>query len=77
VLNPPRKGCDPQFLEALAKIQPKKVVYISCDPATLARDLAILKSKGYAIQAAVPFDMFPQTMHVECVVQLSNQHKNA
>jgi 23S rRNA (uracil1939-C5)-methyltransferase len=77
VLNPPRKGCDPQFLEVLAKIQPKKLVYISCDPATLARDLAILKSKGYAIDQAVPFDMFPQTMHVECVVQLSNQHKNA
>lgn len=71
VLNPPRKGCDPQFLEVLGKLQPKKLVYISCDPATLARDLAILKSKGYAIQAAVPFDMFPQTMHVECVVKLS------
>lgn len=71
VLNPPRKGCDPSFLENLVKLQPKRLVYVSCDPATLARDLSILCEQGYQIDFAEPFDMFPQTAHVECLVQVS------
>lgn len=71
VLNPPRRGCDSLFLERLAALQPKHIAYISCDPATLARDLAILASKGYQIKNVRPFDMFPQTAHVECFVGLT------
>lgn len=68
LLNPPRKGCDPSFLEGVKKLAPKKIIYISCDPATLARDLRLLDTyKPVHIQ---PFDMFPQTAHVECVVEL-------
>ena len=70
LLNPPRKGCDPAFLEGVKRLHPKKVVYISCDPATLARDLSQLCSYGYKIEAVQPYDMFPQTAHVECVVSL-------
>lgn len=68
LINPPRKGCDPLFLEGVKKLKPSKLVYISCDPATLARDLAILASFGYKIGTVQPVDMFPQTSHVECVV---------
>jgi 23S rRNA (uracil1939-C5)-methyltransferase len=71
VLNPPRKGCDPRFLEKIANSKMKKIAYISCDPATLARDLRLLLDKGYALDQIQPFDMFPQTAHVETVVKLS------
>lgn len=70
LLNPPRKGCDPRFLEGIAKTGAKKLIYISCDPATLARDLAYLKNLGYEADIAQPFDMFPQTAHVETLVRL-------
>jgi 23S rRNA (uracil1939-C5)-methyltransferase len=70
VLNPPRKGCDPSFLEKLLLLKPKRIVYISCDPATLARDLALLQ-KGYKVNTVQPFDMFPQTIHVESIAQLT------
>ena len=73
VLNPPRKGCDPAFLDQLAAIKPHRIVYVSCDPATLARDLATLQGKGYQVDTAVPFDMFPQTVHVETVVRLTRR----
>lgn len=69
LLNPPRKGCCPLLLNELICQKPNKIVYISCDPATLARDLSILSS-AYEIIAIQPFDMFPQTMHVETVVKL-------
>ncbi len=69
ILNPPRKGCEKIVLETLLKTEPKRIVYVSCDPATLARDLALLTPK-YTIEAIRPFDMFPQTMHVETVVKL-------
>ncbi len=69
-LNPPRKGCDLSLLNALLIKQPKKIIYISCDPATLARDLAILAT-SYSLNGIQPFDMFPQTMHVETVVNLT------
>jgi 23S rRNA (uracil1939-C5)-methyltransferase len=70
VVNPPRKGCDPSFLQALIRLRPSQVIYISCDPATLARDLAYLCSNGFAIDAVHPYDMFPQTAHVECITKL-------
>lgn len=71
LLNPPRKGCDPTLLKGIARVAPKKIIYVSCDPATLARDLSILNSYGYKIDAIQPFDMFPQTAHVETVVKLT------
>jgi 23S rRNA (uracil1939-C5)-methyltransferase len=70
VLNPPRKGCARFFLEKLAQHGPKRIVYVSCDPATLARDLQFLCGKGYRLDAVQPYDMFPQTAHVECVAVL-------
>jgi 23S rRNA (uracil1939-C5)-methyltransferase len=67
VLDPPRAGCDPQALEALVGIQAARIVYVSCDPATLARDAKRLAAEGYRLAWAQPLDMFPQTHHVECV----------
>lgn len=69
-VNPPRKGCESSFLEKLVQLKPKRILYVSCDPATLARDLQILTQKGYRVKTVQPFDMFPQTMHVETVVEL-------
>lgn len=71
VVDPPRKGCDVKLLESIAKVQPEKVVYVSCDPSTLARDLKILEEKGYKTIEVQPVDMFPQTSHIESVVLLS------
>ncbi len=73
LLNPPRQGCAPAFLESIHRLLPKTVIYISCDPATLARDLAILYTFGYTVEVVQPFDMFPQTAHVECLVKLKLQ----
>ena len=70
VLDPPRSGCESSLLEMLCNIKPKKIVYISCNPATLARDLKILLDNGYQADAVQPFDLFPRTFHVECVVRL-------
>ncbi len=72
VLDPPRKGCDASLIETVAKMAPQKVVYISCDPATLARDLKLFAQKGYQPQAITPVDMFPRTAHVECVVLITH-----
>ena len=72
VVDPPRKGCDEKLLETLKAMAPKKIVYVSCDPATLARDLAYLTSEaGYNVDKVQPVDMFPHTTHVETVVKLS------
>ena len=70
ILDPPRKGSTEEFLCALMKNKPNRVVYISCEPSTLARDLAILKEK-YEITSATPVDMFPRSFHVETIVGLS------
>ncbi len=70
LINPPRKGADPLFLQKIIKKQIKTLLYISCDPATLARDLSLLKEAGYTIVHVEPFDMFPQTSHVETIVKL-------
>lgn len=76
MINPPRKGCEKQVIDALCKLKPATIVYISCDPATLARDLSLLNAGGYTINEVQPFDMFPQTMHVETVVKLSFKENN-
>lgn len=73
VIDPPRAGCDPQLLEALVKTEPERIVYVSCDPATLARDIKILTEAGYEFIEATPVDMFPWTAHVETVVLLSRK----
>ncbi|MFH0993278.1 MAG: methyltransferase domain-containing protein, partial [bacterium] len=64
-VDPPRKGCDEALLKAIIEMKIPKVVYVSCDPATLVRDLKILANGGYNIVETTPFDMFPQTSHVE------------
>ncbi|MEH7548025.1 23S rRNA (uracil(1939)-C(5))-methyltransferase RlmD [Neobacillus vireti] len=67
VVDPPRKGCDEALLQTIIDMKPKKVVYVSCNPATLARDLRILEDGGYKTVEVQPVDMFPMTTHVECV----------
>ncbi len=67
-LDPPRAGSDEAFLSALAKLSPKRIVYISCNPKTLARDLRFLTGRGYRVEKGVGVDMFPWTEHVECIV---------
>jgi 23S rRNA (uracil1939-C5)-methyltransferase len=75
ILDPPRAGCDPALLDAVAEAKPDRIVYVSCDPATLARDVKILGEKGYRFAEAQPVDMFPHTGHVECVVLMSRAEK--
>jgi 23S rRNA (uracil1939-C5)-methyltransferase len=70
VVDPPRKGCDEKLLQTIINMKPKKVVYVSCNPATLARDLRILEDGGYQTVEVQPVDMFPQTMHCEAVAWL-------
>lgn len=69
-IDPPRKGCDKSFLETIAEMKIPKIVYISCNVSTLARDLNYLQSKGYQVLEVTPFDMFPQTTHIETVTKL-------
>ena len=71
VVDPPRKGCDISLLETVTEISPKKIIYISCDPATAARDISFLTGHGYDLKRVQPADMFPRTAHVECVCLLS------
>ena len=70
VIDPPRKGCDENFLSQLFAFGPRAVVYVSCDPATQMRDLKHFTARGYTLGAVQPFDLFPQTRHLECVVTL-------
>lgn len=72
VLDPPRTGCDEKVTDAILKIAPERVVYVSCNPATLARDAKRLAAGGYKLVEAVPFDMFPQTGHCECCALFIN-----
>ena len=72
ILDPPRQGCSPAALKAIIDHTPARIVYVSCNPSTLARDLAILTKQGYLVQAVQPVDMFPQTHHVECIVLMTN-----
>ncbi len=70
-MDPPREGSTPQFIESVARMAPKRVVYVSCNPETMARDLALLTAKGYRAEGFTPVDLFPQTAHCETVVLLS------
>lgn len=70
VVDPPRKGLNADTIEALYRMQPRRIVYVSCDPATLARDVALLKERGYTLTSATAADLFPRCAHVETVCQL-------
>lgn len=72
ILDPPRKGCEPEAIEAVAQLADKYIIYVSCNPATLARDLKILKEKGFTPEFAQPVDMFCHTYHIESIVVLKN-----
>lgn len=76
ILDPPRKGCSADVIETVAKMNPERVVYVSCDPATLARDCKLFSSFGYETAKLTAVDMFPRTTHVECVVLLSRKQNN-
>ena len=73
VVDPPRKGCDEKLLDTILKYKPKRIVYVSCNPATLARDLRILEDGGYCTKEVQPVDMFPHSSHVECVSLLQRE----
>lgn len=74
ILDPPRKGCSADLLATIAKMEPERIVYVSCDPATLARDCAVLGEAGYKVQRVAPVDMFARTGHVESVVLLARNN---
>lgn len=79
ILDPPRRGCHPNVLQAMTEHLIPRLIYVSCDPGTLARDLGILAGHGYRLRVVQPVDMFPHTVHVECVVLLgikSSQFKS-
>ena len=71
VIDPPRKGVSPDVIDAMVQMNPARIVYVSCDPATLARDVKLLTAQGYCVRIAQPFDLFPRTAHVETVVLMS------
>ena len=73
VVDPPRKGCDPALLETMIAMKPNRIVYVSCNPATLARDLRILEDGGFRTVEVQPVDMFPHTTHVECCVSIEKK----
>ena len=75
VVDPPRKGCEESLLQTIVNMQPEKVVYVSCDSATLARDVKFLRAKGYELKDVTPVDQFPHTYHVETVCLLSKLHE--
>ena len=68
IVDPPRKGLNADTIEALARFAPRRIVYVSCDPATLGRDTALIKERGYAVKTAMAADLFPRTVHVESIV---------
>ncbi len=73
VVDPPRAGCTPVVLETFARMEPKRIVYVSCNPASLARDIAILDGLGYRAEKVQPVDMFPFSSHVETVCLLGRR----
>ena len=70
-MDPPREGSTPAFLESVARMAPKRIIYVSCNPETMARDLALLTQKGYRAEGFTPVDMFPHSAHCEVVCALS------
>ena len=75
MVDPPRKGCDEKLLKTLVDMSPQRIVYVSCNPSTLARDLKYLTANGFEVKEVQPVDMFPWTYHVECVVLMSRVEK--
>ncbi len=75
VVDPPRKGCEESLLDTIVKMEPKRIVYVSCDPATLARDVKYLRGEGYEVEKVCPVDQFGHTGHVETVVLMSKKDK--
>ena len=71
ILDPPRKGCAPSLFDTVCQMNPKRIVYVSCDSSTLARDLKYLTEHGAKVEFIQPFDMFPHTYHVEDVAVIS------
>jgi 23S rRNA (uracil1939-C5)-methyltransferase len=72
IVDPPRKGCSLKTLKEIVKIKPEQVLYVSCNPATLARDLKYLTKDDYKLEKVLPIDMFPQTSHIECIASLKS-----
>ena len=72
VVDPPRKGCDEKCLQTILEVEPKRIVYVSCDPATMARDCRVLADGGYQLMSVQPVDQFSHSVHVETVCLLSN-----
>ena len=75
VVDPPRSRCAPEVINSIIKMAPERIVYVSCNPATLARDIKLFSASNYNLITAQPFDMFPQTGHVETVVLMSRKDK--
>ena len=75
VVDPPRKGLNADTIEALARFAPRRIVYVSCDPATLARDVALLKERGYVLKNALAADLFPRCAHVESIVTMIREDR--
>lgn len=75
VVDPPRKGLDENVIRAIGEMAPKKLVMVSCNPATAARDTVLLKEKGYEVEKIIPIDMFPRTAHVECIVGMTKKER--
>jgi 23S rRNA (uracil1939-C5)-methyltransferase len=71
VVDPPRKGLTPELIDTIMQMSPDRVVYVSCDPATMARDLKLFTEQNYSVKEITPVDMFPRTSHVETVVLMS------
>ena len=71
VVDPPRKGCDEKCLQTILEVEPKRIVYVSCDPATMARDCRVLADGGYQLMSVQPVDQFSHSVHVETVVLMS------
>jgi 23S rRNA (uracil1939-C5)-methyltransferase len=74
ILDPPRKGCTRELVQTVKEMSPRRVVYVSCDPATLARDLNRFEEEGYKTEEVTPCDMFPRTAHVESVALLCRKN---
>jgi 23S rRNA (uracil1939-C5)-methyltransferase len=76
ILDPPRKGCNEELLKTVSEMNPERIVYVSCDPATLARDAERLLKLGFKVKKVTPVDMFPRTSHVESVALISKEYNH-
>ena len=76
VVDPPRKGLNADTIKALSRFAPRRIVYVSCDPATLARDVALLKERGYRLKNAMACDLFPRCSHIESIVTMVQEENH-